>query len=269
MRPAARPASRTYRHLEEVMGTVVTIDLFDQAGVARGHVAPYVAEACRRLRHADEVFSLWKPQSPMSRVRRGELAVADAPSEVGEVLDRCAVLREISDGWFDPWAMPGGVDPTGLVKGWAAQRAMEAVRGSGVAGGMVNAAGDISSFGSLGATTFRVGIADPADPRALACVVELRDAIATSGTYERGRHLFDPVSGAPGAAVASASVCGVDLATADALATALAVGGAKVLGILEALEGYEALTIGYDATWAWTTGFPFAEDSARGPRSPG
>ena len=30
-----------------------------------------------------------------------------------------AQARDASGGWFDPWAMPGGYDPTGLVKGWA------------------------------------------------------------------------------------------------------------------------------------------------------
>ena len=266
MRPAAaRPASRTYHHLEEVMGTVVTIDLFDERGVSRGAVAPYVDEARRRLHDADETFSLWKPLSPMSRIRRGELAVADGPAVIAEVLDRCAIARELSGGWFDPWALGGGVDPTGFVKGWAAQRALEPLRASGVAGGMVNAAGDIASFGGLGAAPFRVGIADPFDPRTLACIVELRGALATSGTYERGEHLVDPGTGEHAARLASASVTGPDLGLADALATALAVGGSDVLAIVDQIHGYEALAIGLDNRWEWTGGFEFAEDSARGP----
>jgi hypothetical protein len=60
---------------------------------------------------------------------------------MAEVLECCARAREISDGWFDPWAMPGGIDPTGYVKGWAAQCALSALVSSGIRGAMVNAVG--------------------------------------------------------------------------------------------------------------------------------
>ena len=88
-----------------------------------------VARAQAELRWVDDVFSTWKPESPVSRLRRGEIRLEDAPPEVAEVLELCRRAREASDGWFDPWAMPGGVDPTGLVKGWAAQRALAHHRG--------------------------------------------------------------------------------------------------------------------------------------------
>ena len=113
---------------------------------------------------------------------------------------------ELSGGWFDPWAMPGGIDPTGYVKGWAAQRALDALVSDGVSGAMVNAAGDIASFGGPDpATAFRIGIVDPFAPRQLACVVELIGAIATSGGYERGDHLIDPRTRRPAAHAASAA----------------------------------------------------------------
>ena len=155
--------------------------------------------------------------------------------------------------------MPGGIDPTGYVKGWAAQRALGAFRASGVRGAIVNAAGDIASFGDLGhGQPFRIGIADPFSPGRLAEVVYLTGAIATSGTYERGNHLIDPHSGRPTARVASASVTGPDLGLADALATAIAVAGEAGLDVIEALDGYEALIITIDGIRRWTQHFPFA-----------
>ena len=117
------------------------------------------------------------------------------------MLDLCAAARDLSGGWFDPWAVPGGFDPSGYVKGWAAQRALAAFRASGICGVLVNAAGDIASSGGLGdGTPFRIGIADPRAPLRLAEIVELTGAIATSGTYERGEHLIDPRSGRLGRA---------------------------------------------------------------------
>lgn len=245
------------------MGTVVTIDIYGVPGTPGGlsPAGPRRAiEAARVILHrADEVFSTWKPTSPVSRVRRGEIAVEEAPSEVAEVLGLCAAARELTGGWFDPWAMPGGVDPTGYVKGWAAQRAVAAFHGADVSGVLVNAAGDIASSGRMpGGEPFRVGITDPASKGRIAEIVELTGAIATSGTCERGQHLVDPHSGAATTRVASASVTGPDLGLADALATALAVAGDDGLGWFEALDGYEALIIGFDGGRKRTGDFPIA-----------
>ena len=241
------------------MGTVVTIDIYTKDGNAGADVSLGLARARAILHRADAVFSTWKPQSPISRLRRGEITCEDVPAEVIEVLELCSVARDISGGWFDPWAMPGGVDPTGYVKGWSAQHALAQLCSGEVHGAIVNAAGDIVGVGGPNpASPFRVGIVNPLAKDRLACVVELAGAIATSGTYERGAHLIDPRSKRPGARVASASVSGPDLGLADALATALVVAGEQALERFEALEGYEALVFAFDGTARWTKHFPFA-----------
>ncbi len=148
----------------------------------------------------------------MSRLRRGEATVGQMPPEVAGVLEACRAARVLSDGWFDPWALPGGVDPTGYVKGWAAERALDALRMPDVAAAVVNAAGDIASFGGPApGAPFRFAVVDPFDRARLACVVEHTGAVATSGTYERGQHLFDPHSRRAASAVASATVTGPEL----------------------------------------------------------
>lgn len=242
------------RELVHVMGTVVTIDVF-----ASATDRPDFSGARNVLERADEVFSTWRPDSPVSRLRRGEITVADAPPEVSAVLAACSTARELSGGWFDPWAMPGGFDPTGYVKGWAAQRALAQLADLPMAGALVNAAGDIAGIGTQPSRMpFRIGIADPANPGQLAEVVELTACIATSGTYERGSHLIDPRSGEPAARVASASVVGPDLGLADALATALAVAGEELVSLIEALDEYDALVISHDGRRRRTSHFPIA-----------
>jgi FAD:protein FMN transferase len=241
------------------MGTVVTIDLYAEGGFSPAEVLPHLARAVGVLHDADKVFSTWKGASPLSQLRRGQISLGEAPAQVTEVLEACRVARDLSGGFFNPWAMPGGVDPTGYVKGWAAERALAELRGAGLDGAMVNAAGDIASFGGPSShQVFRIGVVRPDAPMVLACVVELDGAIATSGTYERGAHLIDPRTGEARTAVASASVTGPDLALADALATALCVGGDDVRGIIEGLEGYEAFTIGHEGERQATRHFPFA-----------
>jgi len=241
------------------MGTVITIDIYTADGDASPVLMRALGTAQAILQRADAVFSTWNYDSPVSRLRRGEIASGQAPPEVADVIAGCAAARAASDGWFDPWAMPGGFDPTGYVKGWAAQRAARALRVPGARGAIVNAAGDIASFGALGpCAPFRIGIADPFARTQLAAVVCLAGAIATSGSYERGPHLIDPHTGQPTARAASASVTGPDLGLADALATALAVAGAPGLALIEPLDGYEALIIGHDRQHRATAGFPFA-----------
>jgi len=250
---------RVVYYLEEVMGTVVVFDLHVETSLDRETLDSLVDTARATLHDADDLFSTWKCESPVSRLRRGDATLDDMPEDVLEVLSLCASARDMSHGWFNPWAMPGGVDPTGYVKGWAAQRALRAFDHEGVVGAMVNAAGDIATRGSPGVDVpFRIGVTDPRAHGRLACVVDVRAAIATSGTYERGQHLVDPFSGRPGARASSASVVGPDLGVADALATGLAVAGRDFLELLEGVGDYEGLAFESDGSWSCTSRFPFA-----------
>lgn len=243
-------------HVHHVMGTVVSFD------VRVGDVEPKAAmvalsRACARLDRADAVFSTWKANSPMSRIRRGEVALRDAPPEVGRVLELCALARELSAGWFDPWQMPGGVDPTGLVKGWAADEALSVLREAGVRAAMVGAGGDLATFGSPEpGGAWRIGVRDPWAGDRVACVLESPGAVATSGCYERGDHVIDPRTGRPGTRFASATVTGPELWLADALATGLLVAGEEGLAFIDALDGYEAFVISETGSTARTARLP-------------
>ena len=241
----------------EAMGTIVTLDLFGEG--LDGVVDTLAARAAATLRQIDRTFSTYREDSPLSRLRRGAATLAEMPPEVPRVLDACREAHRLSGGWFDPWHLPGGVDPTGYVKGWAAGRALEELRHPQVVGALVNAAGDLASFGDLDGEPFRIGIADPGNPGALIGVVALTGALATSGTAEQSGHLIDPFAHTATARAVSASVSGPDPGLCDALATALAVGGAEVLARLEALEGYDGLIIDAGGSWRATTGFPWVE----------
>ncbi len=275
------------------MGTVVSYRL-EPGQLSEDEALDALAASTSELHRLDDLFSTWKPDSPMSRLRRDELA-APVPGEIEIVLELCAAAKDVTGGWFDPWAMPGGVDPTGLVKGWALERAADALRARGVRAAMVNGGGDIVTFGTRtppadepgapearaeGAfeSTWPIGIRHPWRPEALACVVLLESggSIATSGTYERGDHLIDPFASPSGAAraglrhpgdrrVVSASVVGASLAMADAFATALAVAGAEGAELAERLItlGYESYRIFEDGAEDSTPRFPLAEAAAR------
>jgi FAD:protein FMN transferase len=204
------------------------------------------------LHWVDRTFSTYREDSEISRLERGELELGDADPDVGWVLERCEELRHETNGYFDARAS-GRLDPSGLVKGWAVDRAVDRLRAAGIASFAVSAGGDMRVAGG----PWRVGIEHPLQRQSLAAVLDVSDlAVATSAAYARGDHVVDPHSGRPPAGVLSVTVVGPDLATADAYATAAFAMGADGPHWTATLDGYEALTIMADETVLTTGGFP-------------
>jgi thiamine biosynthesis lipoprotein len=214
--------------VEQIMGMPIVVEVRDGD-------APF-DEVFDWFRWVDETFSTYKPDSEISRVARGEPAISP---EVRDILDRCERLRAQTNGYFDACA-GGTLDPSGLVKGWAVDRAADLLEAAGVREYALNAGGDIRLRG-----TWRVGIQHPRERQAIAAVVEATDlALATSGEYARGAHVLDPHTGAPPDGILSVTISGPDLATADAYATAaLAMGASIAPHWLARLRGYGALLI--------------------------
>jgi thiamine biosynthesis lipoprotein len=221
------------------MGTVVSIDIRDS-----GSWNAAVDEVVTWLHHVDRVFSTYRPDSDISRIRRRELRVADADPDVPVVLDLCAQVQTRTGGYFT--AMPNGtLDPTGLVKGWAVERASALLLRHGSSNHAVNGGGDLQVVGeSAPGCPWRVGIADPHDRSRVLTVVAGREfAVATSGTSERGAHIFDPLTGRAATGYASATVVGPCLTHADAYATAAFVMGTHARRWAHSLEAYDAMLV--------------------------
>lgn len=216
----------------EVWGTILYVDAssagvddVDEAALQAGidAVRDYTA-------HVDDVFSTYKEDSVISRLRRKEISIESTSEEVQEVWNRCAFAREVTDGAFDPWAVKGGFDPSGLVKGWAADRCAEIMRAAGAVHVQINAAGDLTLRGGhldgKEVAPWAIGIVNPENRQEIVQVFNIMDgAIATSGTYERGAHILDPHTGLIAIGARSATAIGPDGGLTDALATALMVEG--------------------------------------------
>jgi thiamine biosynthesis lipoprotein len=213
------------------------------------------------LRFADATFSTYKDDSEISRINRGELAIAEAHPDVRDVLDRCEALRIETDGYFDVCAAAADViDPSGLVKGWAVDRAAAMLIEAGLRNFALNVAGDMRLRGrAVPEPCWSVGIQHPLEPSSIAAVVEANDlAVATSGAYARGDHVIDPHTGRPPVGVLSVTIAGPELATADAYATAAFAMGEAGIHWTARLRGYEAMTILADERVLSTPGFPSA-----------
>lgn len=229
----------------------VTVDVRDDAATEDAVDAVFAD-----LRSIDEMFSPFKETSAVSRINAGTLTLADAPALVAEVLALCHRYRELTRGYFDPWH-EGRLDPSGLVKGWALARGAAILDARGYRNYFVDGAGDVRTRGSSGGgEAWRVGIRHPVERDKVARVVLARDlAVATSGTYEKGPHIYDPHTGRPVTDLVSLTVAGPDIVTADVFATAAFAMGPDGVAFVDAQDGYEAFAITPDLEGIFSRGF--------------
>ena len=175
-----------------------------------------------------------------------------------EVLALCEETRTKSDGYFDIRTLEGALDPSGLVKGWAINNAAHLIRSSGFENFWVDAGGDVQAGGKNADTNeWSVGIRSPFNPGEIVKVLYPRGkGIATSGTYVRGQHIYNPLTGdsAPSELV-SLTIIGHDVYEADRFATAAFAMGIKGLRFIESLDGFEAYAIDVEKRATMSSGF--------------
>jgi thiamine biosynthesis lipoprotein len=243
-----RPEHPRKAFVAQLMGLPISIHI--RGPQATGdRVAGLVAQAFAALAADDATFSTYHSESTVSAIRRGDLPLHLAGPRVQEVVALCREANRRTNGAFDAW-LPGGFDPTGLVKGWAVESAFTALCDYlGHLGGhdaLINAGGDVAvRCGRTDTPDWRIAIEDPNDRSRTLRVLSLREgAVATSGTAARGSHIIDPATAAPVAACPlSATVAGPSLLWADVYATAVFVHGAAAADWLRRFPDYRAFTV--------------------------
>ncbi|MCU1378241.1 MAG: ApbE family lipoprotein [Acidimicrobiales bacterium] len=257
--PLIAPA-RTLR-VEPHWGTMITLDVRDRIDV------DLVDRTFRWFRRVDDLFSTWRPDSEISRLARRELTIDETDADVREVLELCDQFFGDSGGAFDirvgahPDVRPreglGPIDPSGMVKGWALQRAASCLRDAGVNNFTINAGGDVVCAGHAEpGANWRVGIQHPWRRDRVAAVVDVSDlGVATSGRYERGDHIIDPRTNVPAIGLMSVTVIASDLAIADGYATAALVLGREGMEWLSERDDVAAMAIADDTTVVTTGSF--------------
>ncbi|MGQ0845571.1 MAG: FAD:protein FMN transferase [Sporichthyaceae bacterium] len=220
-------------------------------GARDDDAASAVERVFAELRAVDVLFSPYRADSEVSRIGRGELALDAADPSVRDVAERCERARAATGGAFDAVRPDGTWDPTGLVKGWAVERAAGHLAALPAVDWCLNAGGDVAILAPSG-ETFGVGILDPLDPARIAAVLHRASGgVATSGGSARGEHLYDPrTRRAARARWASVTVAGPSLETADVLATAAFVSGAAWSETVAAVPDYIGLAIAADGSRA-------------------
>lgn len=255
------PALAQKAWVEQIMGLPISIHVRGHHAASR-EAGERVAAVFAELRRVDEVLSPYREESDLSRWERRELPLAGADPMLGEALRLCDEARERTEGWFDARGLPDPrdghprLDPSGLVKGWAVERAARYLAELPEAGWCLNAGGDVVLHAPDDQPAWRVGIEHPHDPARVMRVVERRTgAVATSGSTHRGAHIVDPRTGRPATALRSVTVTGPTLLWADVYATAAVARGSSATGWLDGLDGYEALLVTSGGILRTTTGW--------------
>lgn len=188
-----------------------------------------------------------------------QLEAANAHSNLDSiVVDRAAGTLYITDAQTQ-------IDVGAVAKGYAAQKATEAMEQSGVASMLLSVGGNVCSIGARpDGTLWQVGIQDPYSDGNLCVVAICGQSVVTSGTYERyytvnGRryhHIIDPATLMPSTYYDSVTVIAKDSALADALTTGLfCMPIEDATALVDSLEGVAALWVLPDGTMVRSSGF--------------
>lgn len=206
----------------------------------------------------DKKFSTYKEESEISRINRNEISSKDYSREMKEIFSLAEETKYLTDGYFDIHHN-GICDPSGIVKGWAIRNAARILKGDGYANFYVDAGGDIETAGvNEDGGLWSVGIHDPfSEGRFIVKTVYVSGkGVATSGTYIRGVHIYDPhAAEKKDFDIVSMTVIGPDIYEADRFATAAFAMGRKGIEFVERLGGFEGYMIDKNGIATMTTGF--------------
>lgn len=235
------------------MGMPVTIEIVDSS-------APQSVfdEVFAYFMYVDETFSLFKITSEITAINQGRLSPGQYSKDMQEVFRLCNETKKDTNGYFDIKTPRGTYDPSGVVKGWSIAHAASMLADKGYDNFYVEAGGDIQVCrNDISLPPWKVGIRNPFNIHENVAVLGLwHEAIATSGTYIRGQHIYNPFS--PGDElqdIVSLTVVGKNIYDADRFATAGFVMQHDGIGFIEQLDGFEGYSIDARGIATKTSGF--------------
>jgi len=204
----------------EVMGTVASLRVPDR--FADQHEVA-VAGVRSVLSMYDETYSLYRDESPLSRLARDEVKLVDLDDDIRDTYARAIDWRNRTGGAFTPHRGDGVIDLSGIVKADAIAAGAEVLRANGITEFSLNVGGDVVVAGD---GNWPTAIGHPTKPSDMITGVNLNAewcAIATSGTFDRGEHIWRKVT--HGSSIIAATVISHEIVTSDVWATAIISGG--------------------------------------------
>jgi thiamine biosynthesis lipoprotein len=235
-----------------LMGMPVTVEVVDALATGQALDAIFAY-----FEYVDEKFSTYKDSSEISAINQHRLTLEQASEDMRTIFALAEQTRQLTGGYFDI-RHHGLYDPSGIVKGWAIYNAAGILRQKGFENFYVDAGGDIEAVGkNAQRQNWRVGIQNPFDRHEIVKVLSVTDCgVATSGTYVRGQHIYNPRNGdQPETEVLGITVIGPNVYEADRFATAAFAMGRDGILFIERLAGFEGYLIDRNRQATFTSGF--------------
>ncbi|MCA9334858.1 FAD:protein FMN transferase [Candidatus Saccharibacteria bacterium] len=203
----------------------------------------------------DKQFSPYIDSSEVSKINAGIITETEYSTEMKDVLQLSEQTQIETNGYFNVWHN-GIFDPSGIVKGWAIQKASKLLH-EYTNNFYVDAGGDIQTNGvNHEGLPWRIGIRNPFNRHENIAIVNLSNyAVATSGTAIRGEHIYNPHTGNSPADILSLSVIAQNILDADRIATAAFAMGQSGIRFIEEKPGYEGYMVGSSKQITATSGW--------------
>lgn len=234
------------------MGMPITVEVVD-GSVESGDLE----EIFSYFKAVDAQFSVFKETSEISRINQGLVKEGGYSETMKMIFSLCEKTKMETGGYFDI-GTSGKLNPSGLVKGWAILNASKLLSRRGFSNHYVEAGGDIQVQGNNSeGECWKIGIRNPFNTSEVIKVVGLRNqGIATSGTYIRGQHIYNPKRmGTPINDIVSLTVIGPNVYEADRFATPAFAMGKDGIHFIEKLEGFEGYVVDANGMATLTSGF--------------
>lgn len=209
------------------------------------------------FKYVDEKFSTYKDTSEIMGINRGEIKTDDYSDDMKTVLALSEKTKRETNGYFNI-ARDGKYDPSGLVKGWSIYNASRILKDRGFDNFFIDAGGDVQVSGkNAKSEVWKVGIRNPFNTAQIVKVVCLKnEGVATSGTYIRGEHIYNPKeNNKPAKEIVSLTVIGPNVYEADRFVTAAFAMGMEGIDFIENLNGFEGYLIDKKGFAIMTSGF--------------
>lgn len=236
-----------------LMGMPITVEVIDAFANEQD-----IDEVFSYFKYIDEKFSVFKDASEIARINKGEIKKADYSEDMKIVFALAEETKIKTNGYFDIVAADGKHNPSGLVKGWAIYNASKILSGRGFKNFYIEAGGDIQVRGkNKQGQNWKIGIRNPFNLQEIVKTVSVNEeGVATSGTYIRGQHIYDPKKRQEAITeIVSLTVIGPNVFEADRFATAAFAMREKGIRFIENLPGFEGYTIDKNGLATMTSGF--------------
>jgi FAD:protein FMN transferase len=235
-----------------LMDMPVVVDIRDESADEN-----LINEIYDYFKYIDDTFSVFKKDSEISRINRGEIMENNYSDDMKTIFRLAEETKKLTGGYFDIKKPDGSIDPSGIVKGWAIWQAARILMKKNIANFYVEAGGDIQIGRSDSGEPWKIGIRNPFSVNENVKILKLwNEGVATSGNYIRGQHIYDPHE--PKKTfddIVSITVIGPDVYEADRFATAAFAMGKDGIGFIEKQDGLEGYAIDANGIATMTSGF--------------